>query len=176
MGDDTFTDAQSEAIKHCIIAPATEHVIDNNGRIRVVKNLRVISNIDSGQEIVFVNWLNRIDLWNMDSWTNIGHAYKNKLQRWSMKQSVMYLIYDKEFRVAEVAHLLSVSSNVLEKWVNKQLDGGTCRTCKSVSDLESEKARSRKELSESRFEEKLLNNAQEYFAKVNQPNVQYTDD
>ena len=78
--DGTLSDVFKESFNRRIIEPAKEHVIDNNGRIRVAKNLRVISNIDSEQEIVFVNLGYHIDIWNMDSWTNVEHVYKHKLQ------------------------------------------------------------------------------------------------
>jgi len=70
--------AKKEYIKHCILDPASELVMDKRGRILIPEYLRNIGGLCLGQKFVVVSLAQdqRFELWNMDSWSNVEQAYQ----------------------------------------------------------------------------------------------------
>ena len=82
------------------------------------------------------------------------------------KQEAVSLVVDGGLTVAEVSRRLSVSQQTLRNWIKKyRNDGQVSSGGRSVSDLEAEVSRLRKELAETRLEKEILKKAMAYLAR-----------
>jgi len=76
------------------------------------------------------------------------------------KQEAVSLVVDGGLTVAEVSRRLSVSQQTLRNWVKKYRNEGLVSSGGwSLSDLEAENSRLRKELAEARLEKEILKKA-----------------
>lgn len=86
------------------------------------------------------------------------------------KEEAVKLVVDGKLSVAEAARRLSLSPQTLKNWVTKHRAGNlNAPGSRSVSELESEVSRLRKELAEARLEKEILKKAMAYLAKGPQP-------
>lgn len=82
------------------------------------------------------------------------------------KQEAVSLVIDGGLSVAEVSRRLSISQQTLRNWIKKHKgEGLTSPGIRSVTDLEAENSRLRKELAEARLEKEILKKAMAYLAK-----------
>jgi len=82
------------------------------------------------------------------------------------KQEAVSLVIDGGLSVAEVSRRLSVSHQTLRNWIKKHRGEGLAASGnRSVTDLEAENSRLRKELAEARLEKEILKKAMAYLAK-----------
>jgi len=80
------------------------------------------------------------------------------------KEEAVNLVVDGGLTVAEVGCRLSISPQTLRNWIKKHRREGLISSGgRSVTDLESENSRLRKELAEARLEKEILKKA--YLAK-----------
>lgn len=78
----------------------------------------------------------------------------------------MSLVINVGLAVAEVSHQLSISQQTLRNWIKKHRGEGLAASgSRSVTDLEAENSRLRKELAEARLEKEILKKAMAYLAK-----------
>jgi transposase len=69
------------------------------------------------------------------------------------KEEAVKLVVDGKLTIADAAHRLSLSPQTLKNWVTKQRSGNlNAPGSRSVSELEAEVSRLRKELAEARLE------------------------
>ena len=86
------------------------------------------------------------------------------------KEESVKLVVDGGLTVAEAARRLSIPSQPLKNWVTKHRTGGLGGPgSRSVSKLEAEVSKLRKELAETRIEKEILKKAMAYLAKGPQP-------
>ena len=82
------------------------------------------------------------------------------------KHEAVSLVVDGGLTVAEVSRRLSVSQQTLRNWIKKyRSDGLVASGGRSVSDLEAEVSKLRKELAEARLEKEILKKAMAYLAR-----------
>jgi transposase len=82
------------------------------------------------------------------------------------KEEAVSLVEDGGLTVAEVSRRLSISQQTLRNWIKKyRHDGQVSSGSRSVTDLEAENSRLRKELAEARLEKEILKKAMAYLAK-----------
>lgn len=82
------------------------------------------------------------------------------------KQEAVSLVIDGGLSVAEVSRRLSISQQTLRNWIKKhKVEELTSPGSRSVTDLEAENSRLRKELAEARLEKEILKKAMAYLAK-----------
>lgn len=86
------------------------------------------------------------------------------------KEEAVKLVVDGGLTVAEASRRLSISSQTLKNWVTKHRAGGLSGPgSRSVSELEAEVSKLRKELAETQIEKEILKKAMAYLAKGPQP-------
>lgn len=82
------------------------------------------------------------------------------------KEEAASLVVDGGLTVAEVGRRLSISQQTLRNWIKKHHGGGLkSHGSHSVTELEAEVSRLRKELAEARLEKEILKKAMAYLAK-----------
>jgi len=82
------------------------------------------------------------------------------------KGEAVSLVVDGGLTVADVGRRLSISPQTLRNWIKKHNSGGfKCFGSHSVTELEAEVSRLRKELAEARLEKEILKKAMAYLAK-----------
>ena len=82
------------------------------------------------------------------------------------KEEAVNLVVDGGLTVAEVGRRLSISPQTLRNWINKyRQEGKVSSGGRTVTDLEAENSRLRKELAEARLEKEILKKAMAYLAK-----------
>jgi transposase len=82
------------------------------------------------------------------------------------KEEAVSLVIDGGLTVAEVGRQLSISQQTLRNWIKKHRTTGLKTPgSRSVSELEAEVSRLRKELAETRLEKEILKKAMAYLAK-----------
>ena len=82
------------------------------------------------------------------------------------KQEAVSLVINGGLSVAEVSRRLSISQQTLRNWIKKHKgEGFAASGSRSVTDLEAENSRLRKELAEARLEKEILKKAMAYLAK-----------
>jgi len=82
------------------------------------------------------------------------------------KEEAVSLVVAGGLTVAEVGRRLNISPQTLRNWINKyRQEGKVSSGGKSVTDLEAENSRLRKELAEARLEKEILKKAMAYLAK-----------
>lgn len=82
------------------------------------------------------------------------------------KEEAVSLVENGGLTVAEVSRRLSVSQQTLRNWIKKyRKDGRISSGGRSVTDIEAENSRLRKELAEARLEKEILKKAMAYLAK-----------
>ncbi len=82
------------------------------------------------------------------------------------KEEAVNLVVEGGLSVAEVGRRLSLSPQTLRNWIKKYRQEGKVRSGgRSVTDLEAENSRLRKELAETRLEKEILKKAMAYLAK-----------
>jgi transposase len=82
------------------------------------------------------------------------------------KEEAVSLVENGGLTVAEVSRRLSVSQQTLRNWIKKyRRDGQLPSGGRSVTDIEAENSRLRKELAEARLEKEILKKAMAYLAK-----------
>ena len=86
------------------------------------------------------------------------------------KEEAVKLVIDVKLPIAEAARRLSLSPQTLKNWVTKQRSGNlNAPGSRSISDLEAEVSKLRKELAEAKLEKEILKKAMAYVAKGPQP-------
>ena len=81
-------------------------------------------------------------------------------------QEAVSLVENRGMNVVEVSRRLSVSQQTLRNWIKKyRSDGQVPSGGRSVSDLEAEVSKLRKELAETRLEKEILKKAMAYLAR-----------
>ncbi len=86
------------------------------------------------------------------------------------KEEAVKLVVDGKLTIAEAARRLSLSPQTLKNWVTKQRSGNlNVAGNRSVSELEAEISKLRKDLAEARLEKEILKKAMPYLAKGPQP-------
>lgn len=82
------------------------------------------------------------------------------------KEEAVQLVVNGGMSVAEVGRRLSLSPQTLRNWITRHR-GGKSLTCeaRTVTELEAEVSRLRKELAETRLEKEILKKAMAYLAK-----------
>jgi transposase len=74
------------------------------------------------------------------------------------KEEAVKLVVDGKLTIAEAARRLSLSPQTLKNWVTKQRSGNlNVAGNRSVSELEAEVSKLRKEIAEARLEKEILN-------------------
>ena len=82
------------------------------------------------------------------------------------KEEAVSLVVDGGLTVAEVGRRLSISQQTLRNWIKKHSSTGLkANGTHSVSELEAEVSRLRKELAETRLEKEILKKAMAYLAR-----------
>lgn len=82
------------------------------------------------------------------------------------KEEAVNLVVEGKLTVAEVGRRLSISPQTLRNWIKKYRQEGKINSGgRSVTDLEAENSRLRKELAETRLEKEILKKAMAYLAK-----------
>jgi transposase len=82
------------------------------------------------------------------------------------KEEAVSLVENGGLTVAEVSRRLSVSQQTLRNWIKKYRRTGQVPSGgRSVTDIEAENSRLRKELAEARLEKEILKKAMAYLAK-----------
>lgn len=82
------------------------------------------------------------------------------------KEEAVRLVVDGGLTLAEVGRRLSISPQTLKNWVKRHQKGNLSGPgSRSVSELEAEVSRLRKELAEARLEKEILKKAMAYLAK-----------
>lgn len=82
------------------------------------------------------------------------------------KQEAVSLVVNGGLTIAEVSRRLSISQQTLRNWIKKHRNEGLASSgSRSVTDLEAENSRLRKELVEARLEKEILKKAMAYLAK-----------
>jgi transposase len=82
------------------------------------------------------------------------------------KQEAVSLVVEGGLTVAEVSRRLSLCKQTLRNWIKKfRKEGLVSSGGRSVSDLEAEVSRLRKELAEARLEKEILKKAMAYLAR-----------
>ena len=82
------------------------------------------------------------------------------------KQEAVSLVISGGLSVAEVSRRLSISHQTLRNWIKKHKNEGLVSSGnRSVTNLEAENSRLRKELAEARLEKEILKKAMAYLAK-----------
>ena len=81
------------------------------------------------------------------------------------KQDAVNLVNDGGLSIAEASRRLSISPQTLRNWIKKLQNEGTVSGGRSVTDLEAENSRLKKELAEARLEKEILKKAMAYLAK-----------
>jgi transposase len=81
------------------------------------------------------------------------------------KEEAVKLVTDGGLRVADVSRRLSVSPQTLRNWIKRHKDGKPVGGARTVSDLDAEVSRLRRELAEARLEKEILKKAMAYLAK-----------
>ena len=82
------------------------------------------------------------------------------------KKEAVTLVVDGGLTVAETSRRLSISQQTLRNWIKKFRNTGAISSGgRSVTDLEAENSRLRKELAEARLEKEILKKAMAYLAK-----------
>lgn len=82
------------------------------------------------------------------------------------KEEAVNLVVDGGLTLAEAGRRLSLTPQTLKNWVTKHRAGGLIGSgSRSVSELEAEVSRLRKELAEARLEKEILKKAMAYLAK-----------
>jgi transposase len=82
------------------------------------------------------------------------------------KEEAVQLVVNGGMSVAEVGRRLSLSPQTLRNWITKQRGGKLLNSSgRTVTELEAEVSRLRKELAETRLEKEILKKAMAYLAK-----------
>jgi len=81
------------------------------------------------------------------------------------KEEAVSLVVDGRLTVAEASRRLSVPQQTLSNWIKKYRKGGQVTSRRSVTDLEADVSRLRKELTEARLEKEILKKVMAYLAK-----------
>lgn len=81
------------------------------------------------------------------------------------KEEAVKLVSDGGLTVADVSRRLSLSPQTLRNWIKRHTDGKPVAGGRTVSDLEAEVSRLRRELAEARLEKEILKKAMAYLAK-----------
>ena len=82
------------------------------------------------------------------------------------KEEAASLVIDGGLTVAEVGRRLSISQQTLRNWIKKHRSTGLkANSQHSVSELEAEVSKLRKELAEARLEKEILKKAMAYLAR-----------
>jgi transposase len=82
------------------------------------------------------------------------------------KEEAVNLVVAGGLTVAEVGRRLNISPQTLRNWIKKyRQEGKVSSGGRSVTDLEAENSRLRKELAEARLEKEILKKAMAYLAK-----------
>lgn len=81
------------------------------------------------------------------------------------KEESVSLVVDGGLTVAEVGRRLSISHQTLRNWIKKYRSTGLANSSHSVSELEAEVSKLRKELAEARLEKEILKKAMAYLAR-----------
>ncbi len=82
------------------------------------------------------------------------------------KEEAVNLVVDGGLTVADVGRRLNISPQTLRNWIKKyRREGIVSSGGRSVTDLEAENSRLRKELAEARLEKEILKKAMAYLAK-----------
>jgi transposase len=86
------------------------------------------------------------------------------------KEEAVKLVIDGKLTIAEAARRLSLCPQTLKNWVTKHRSGNlNVPDNRSVSELEAEVSKLRKELAEARLEKEIIKKAMAYLAKGSQP-------
>ena len=86
------------------------------------------------------------------------------------KEEAVKLVVDGKLSVAEAARRLSLSPQTLKNWLTKHRTGNlNAPGSRSVTELEAEVSKLRKELAEARLEKDILKKAMAYLVKGPQP-------
>lgn len=82
------------------------------------------------------------------------------------KDEAVKLVLDGGLSLAEAGRRLSISPQTLKNWITKHLSGTLAGPgSRSVSELEAEVSRLRKELAETRLEKEIIKKAMAYLAR-----------
>lgn len=82
------------------------------------------------------------------------------------KEEAVSLVVDGGMTIAEVSRRLNVSQQTIRNWVSKYKEGNLKESgSRSVTELESEVSRLRRELAEARMEKEILKKAMAYLAQ-----------
>ena len=82
------------------------------------------------------------------------------------KEEAVNLVVAGKLTVAEVGRRLSISPQTLRNWIKRhRCEGLVSSGVRSVTELEAENSRLRKELAEARLEKEILKKAMAYLAK-----------
>ena len=82
------------------------------------------------------------------------------------KEEAVSLVVDGGLTVAEVGRRLSISQQTLRNWIKKQRSAGLkANGNHSISELEAEVSKLRKDLAEARLEKEILKKAMAYLAR-----------
>jgi transposase len=81
------------------------------------------------------------------------------------KEEAVKLVTEGKLGIAEASRRLSLSEQTLRNWIARQKEGKPVAGVRSVTELESEVSRLRRELADARLERDILKKAMAYLAK-----------
>lgn len=81
------------------------------------------------------------------------------------KEEAVKLVTEGKLGIAEASRRLSLSEQTLRNWIARHKEGKPVAGVRSVSELESEVSRLRRELADTRLERDILKKAMAYLAK-----------